>query len=286
MSQSPRMDPAPGEHLLRFVGDRLEVRLAVDDGAGASVRAFLRTNLTRARVARAEVLSHSSPRVWGEASFAGSSWRDMPLERRDGVFGIDLPLLEVGHFRAKAYAVDRAGRQAWPNGEDLGISVHPNALRTQNLVYCAFVRGFGESAHTVTRELAPAASTLDSAGFSVIPPSGTLRDLTRAIPHVMDALGFRAIQLLPVNPVPTTQARMGRFGSPYAALDLTAIDPALVEHDRKTTAVDQFRELVDAVHARDGFVMLDVVLNHTGWCSRLLEEHPEWFVRNADGSFR
>src|SRR5215470_4583473 len=106
MSPSSRMVPAPGEHLLRFLGDRLDVRLELDGASVKAHRAFLRTNLTRARVARAEVLSSTSPRVWGEAPFAGSSWRDIPLERRDGVFAIDLPLLEVGHFRAKAYAVD------------------------------------------------------------------------------------------------------------------------------------------------------------------------------------
>lgn len=280
------MDPAPGEHLLRFVGDRLEIRLAVDEAETGPLRAFLRTNLTRGRVARAEVLAGTSPRVWGEAPFAGSSWRDIPLERRDGSFVLDLPLLEVGHFRAKPYAVDHAGRQIWPEGDDVGVSVHPNALRTANLLYCAFVRAFGDAVHTVTPALAPAASALDAAGFTVIPPSGTLRDLTRAIPEIMGELGFRVIQLLPIAPAPTTHARMGRFGSPYAALDLTGIDPALVEYDRRTTAVYQFRELVDAVHARDGLVLLDVVLNHTGWCSRLLEEHPEWFVRNADGTFK
>lgn len=286
MAHSPRMDPSPGEHLLRFVGDRLHVRLELDGEADDSVKAFVRTNLTRGKVARAEVLARTSPRVWGEAPFAGSSWRDIPLERAKGGFALDLPLLEVGHFRAKAYAVDPRGHQLWPEGEDVGISVHPNALRTRNLVYCAFVRAFGDATRTVPPSLASAVSALDSAGFTVIPPSGTLRDLTRAIPQIMDGLGFRIIQLLPVGPVPTTHARMGRFGSPYAQLDLTSIDPALVEHDRRTTPVDQFRELVDAVHDRDGLVLLDVVLNHTGWCSRLLDEHPEWFVRNADGTFK
>jgi hypothetical protein len=119
----------------------------------------------------------------------------------------------------------------------------------------------------------------------VIPPSGTLRGLVRALPHVFDTLGCRVLQLLPIGPVPTSYGRRGRYGSPYAALDLTAIDPALVEFDRRSTAVDQFQELADAVDARDGLLLLDVVLNHTGWGSRLMEEHPEWFERNPDGSF-
>lgn len=281
---SVQMTPAPGERLVRHVGDRLQIRLAVS-GASAGLRAFLRTNLTRARVARAEVIAASSGPSFGEAPFAGASWRDIPLERRGDEFAIDLPLLEVGHFRAKAYAVDPRGAQLWPEGSDVGVSVHPNALRTANLVYCAFARAAGEAIRETPPLLSDAVATLDRKGFTVIPPSGTLRDLARAVPHILGELGFRVLQLMPVGPVPTTHARMGRYGSPYAQLDLTGIDPALVEHDRRTTAVDQFRELADAVHGKDGLLFLDVVLNHSGWCARLLELHPEWYVRGADGTF-
>jgi predicted glycogen debranching enzyme len=90
---------------------------------------------------------------------------------------------------------------------------------------------------------------------------------------------------LPVNPTPTTFARFGRFGSPYACLDLTAIDPALVDFDKRTTGVEQFCELTDAVHRRNGRILLDIVINHTGWGSSLYEKHPEWFIHRADGSF-
>ncbi len=62
---------------------------------------------------------------------------------------------------------------------------------------------------------------LDDRGYVVIPPSGKLRDLTRELPHIIDTLGCRILQLLPVRPTPTTFARFGRFGSPYACQDLT-----------------------------------------------------------------
>ena len=87
-----------------------------------------------------------------------------------------------------------------------------------------------------------------------------LRDLVQALPHIIDVLGCRIVHLLPVNPTPTTYARFGRFGSPYAALDLTAIDPALVEFDKRTTGVDQFRELTYATHLRGGRVFIDIVI--------------------------
>ncbi|HEY6878181.1 MAG TPA: amylo-alpha-1,6-glucosidase [Polyangiales bacterium] len=283
---APRMTPAPGERLLRFVGDRLRVTLR---GMSASQRAFLRTNLTRARVARAEVIAQPGLREQEELTFAGASWRDIPLERiEDGpngsLFAIELPLLEPGHFLAKPYFRDESGRQLWPEGDDLSIAVHPDRLRSANVIYCAFPRAMGTFAQPSARAL-ESVSELDGAGYSVIPPSGTLRSLTRALPHIFDTLGCRILHLLPIGPVPTTYARMGRFGSPYAQLDLVGIDPALVEFDKRTTGVQQFRELADGVHLREGMVILDIVLNHTGWGSRLFDEHPEWFKRDAHGEF-
>jgi glycogen debranching enzyme len=245
-------------------------------------QAFLRTNLTRGTRMRDETLS-----LLGERSGdpAGSSWRDIPLHGADGKWTLDLALTEPGFFRAKAYCVDPEGFQHWPEGEDLTLSIHPDRLRTANTIYCAFPRMFGGAASHQKPDLAEAIHALDTAGYAVIPPSGRLRDLTAAVPHIVDRLGCRILHLLPVGPVPTTFARMGRFGSPYAQLDLTAIDPALVDFDRRTTAEEQFRELTEAVHQRGGQVLLDILVNHTGWGSRLLENRPEWFRRNPDGTF-
>lgn len=98
-------------------------------------------------------------------------------------------------------------------------------------------------------ELEARLRTLDDRGYSVIPP-GTLRGLVRELPHIVDTLGCRILHLLPINPVPTTLARFGRFGSPYALQHLTAVDPALVEFDRRSTGLEQFGELAYAVHSR------------------------------------
>jgi len=58
---------------------------------------------------------------------------------------------------------------------------------------------------------------------------------------------------------------MGRFGSPYAALSFRGVDPALAVFDPKATPMEQFIELVDAVHRRNARVFLDIAINHTGW---------------------
>jgi glycogen debranching enzyme len=201
---------------------------------------------------------------------------------------LDLPLTEVGFFKAKAYALDARGWQHWPEGRDVGISVHPDRYRTANILYCAFTRLFGAAAEVVpgaAAKLSQAVKILDQAGYAALPPSGKLRDLAQQLPHIIDRLGCRILHLLPVNPTPTTYARFGRFGSPYAALDLTAIDPALVVFDKRTTGVDQFRELTYATHQHGGSVFLDIVINHTGWGSVFQESDPDWFVRKPDGQF-
>jgi len=280
------MDPSPGERLVRFVGDRVQFRLrpASPQRLPEGWRAFLRTNLGRGKILRQEIIGAQSGRL-GLAHFA---WRDIPMEFEDGECRRDITLSETGFFRAKAYAADVEGRQFWPDGPDAGISIHPDSYRTTNTIFCAFVRTFGETrtaTSTVNPKLEEQLSDLDKRGYSAIPPSGKLRDLVKLLPHVIDTLGCRIIQLLPVNPTPTVYARMGRFGSPYASQDLTEIDPALVEFDRRTTGVDQFRELTYGIHLRGGRVFLDLVMNHTGWGARLQETHPEWYIRSADGSF-
>jgi glycogen debranching enzyme len=277
------MEPAPGERLVRFVGDR--VRMTLRDGGGhPGWRALLRTNLGRADTLRREIIAAHA----GGAVPAGASWRDLPMPKTGAGWQIELPLAEAGYFKAKAYLLDSKGWQHWPDGPDIGISVHPDFVRTANTVYCAFTRLFGATKNlpsTRDEKLEARLRQLDERGCTVIPPSGKLRDLARQLPHIVHTLGCRILHLLPVQPTPTTYARFGRFGSPYASLDLTAIDPALVEFDQRTTGVDQFCELTRAAHWFGARVFIDIVINHTGWGSALQENHPEYFLRHPDGTF-
>lgn len=282
-----RMSPAPGERMVRFVGDRVAFALGPTEGESrpSGWRAFLRTNLGRADALREEIIAA----VEGGKPSSLASWRDIPLTWIDGAWRVTLPLAEVGWFEAKAYAVDAHGWQHWPAGPNVGLAVQPAWTRTGNTIYCAFTRMFGrdqEAATTTPSPLEAQLQQLDDQGYTVIPPSGTFRDLARELPHIFDRLGCRILHLLPVHPTPTTFARFGRFGSPYACQDLLAVDPALVEFDRRTTGLDQFRELAQGVHSREGRLFLDIVINHTGWGSRLWENRPDWFERQPDGTFK
>jgi len=278
------MTPGPGERLVRFVGDQISFSLNMGGSLPAGWQARLRTNLSRGDTLRREIIHAHT----GEVKLAKASWRDVPMTPRDGGWALSFSLTEVGFFKAKAYAIDPQGRRHWTSGTDFGVSVHPDAYRTANTIYCAFPRMFGPSrtaAITVDPKHEAILKSLDHDGYTVIPPSGKLRDVIEFLPHIVDTLGCRILHLLPVSPTPTTYARFGRFGSPYAVQDLLAIDPALVVFDQRTTGIDQFRELTYATHARGAKVFLDVVINHTGWGSTLQENHPEWYVRDEKGSF-
>ena len=281
----PIMSPVPGERLLRFVGDsiRFQLRPAIPADQ-ARFRARLRTNLGRAAVRRREIIAAQA----GGEAFADASWRDLPMQPTAEGWEIELPLAEVGFFRAKAYLLDQQNWQHWPDGPDAGIAVHPDFARTANTIYCAFTRLFGATKtlpSTADEPLETRLKELESLGYATLPPSGTFRALTRQLPFIVRQLGCRILHLLPVNPTPTVYARFGRYGSPYAALDLTAVDPALVEFDKRTTGIDQFCELTRAAHALEARVFIDIVINHTGWGSRLQENHPEFFLRKPDGEF-
>ncbi len=279
------MTPGPGERLLRFVGDKIIFQISTGKVAAPKPwQARLRTNLGRAAARRAEIISAHA----GKAVVANSSWRDVPMQRTADGWQIELPLAEVGYFQAKAYLLDEKNWQHWPHGADVGIAVHPNFTRTANTIYCAFTRLFGATknlASTADEKLDAQLKSLAAQGYATLPPSGTFRDLTKQLPHIVQKLGCKIIHLLPVHPTPTTYARFGRFGSPYAALDLTAVDPALVEFDKRTTGIDQFCELASAAHFFGARVFIDIVINHTGWGSTLQENHPEFFLKNPDGSF-
>ena len=280
------MSPGTGECLLRFVGDKLLFTLRAGEIPAGQPHwsARLRTNLGRAAARRREIIAAHA----GGALAAGASWRDVPMARTADGWQVELPLAEVGYFKAKAYLLDEKNWQHWPDGPDAGIAVHPDFARTANTIYCAFTRLFGATktlASTADDKLDTQLKSLEARGYATLPPSGKFRDLTCQLPHIVNTLGCRIIHLLPVNPTPTTYARFGRFGGPYAALDLTAVDPALVEFDRRTTGIDQFCELTYAAHSLGARVFIDIVINHTGWGSTLQENHPEFFLKNPDGRF-
>lgn len=106
--------------------------------------------------------------------------------------------------------------------------------------------------------------------------NGTFAEIYRDLERIR-SLHTDILWLMPIHPVGRA-GRKGTLGSPYAIRDYRAIDPDLGDER-------SFRMLVDKAHALGMKVMLDVVYNHTSRDSVLLQEHPEWFLRDASGNF-
>ena len=275
----PIQEPAPGTHHLRYGGDILRIVFKYP-GKG---KAYLRTNIGNAVIRREETVSlvHT-----GMAS-SGQDWHDIRMnDDGNGSYSIRLALIESGHFEAKCFFMPEKSEDAvWPDGDNIHVNVSPADYCCGNAIYCAFVRQFGPNCSAGRRpEENEEIRDLDRRGYTVIPKSGTFRDLIRNLDHIFERLQCRILHLLPINPTPTVYGRMGRFGSPYASLDFTAIDPSLAEFDPSATPLEQFLELVDAVHGHDGKLFIDIAINHTGWAAKIHETHPEWLKYKPDGA--
>jgi predicted glycogen debranching enzyme len=275
-------DPAPGTRMVRFCGDLLNFTLRLPQSEAGT--AWVRTNIGHAKIIREEIIRE----VEKNETPLGKAWFDIPMQRIDDRrFEVTLPLYEVGHFEAKCFFLKKDEVQpTWPPGVNTAVNVEPADACCANIIYNAFVRQFGPN-KAGTQKLEPAdeqcIGKLDKGGYAVIPPSGTFRDLIGELDFIIGDLGCRILLLLPIHPTPTTYGRMGRFGSPYAALSFTAVDPALAEFDPQATPLEQFIELVDAVHQRNAKILIDIAINHTGWAASLHETHPNWLVRSPEG---
>ena len=281
LSQSLQQDPQPGSKFVKFAGDTVTFTVTLE--TPCSGRAWVRTNIGHADVSRREIIRQ----VEYDETPLKRDWFDIPMHQVSPLsFRITLPLTEVGHFEAKCLFIENQTIDpVWPEGENTTINVEPADTCCANIIYNAFVRQFGKNkgAGPADPDREERIRVLDQAGYTVIPSSGTFRDLSAELDFIMGELGCRIIQLLPIHPTPTTFARMGRFGSPYAALDFTGVDTALVQFDPAATPLEQFTELVDAIHQRNGKIVLDIAVNHTGWGAEIHETHPEWLVRDEDG---
>jgi starch synthase (maltosyl-transferring) len=277
-----KQDPAPGTHILMFRGDTKTFSLSLSHSEKGT--AWLRTNIGHAEIARKEIISE----VHYDETPLNRDWFDIPMKQVDERhFKLTVPLCEVGHFEAKCFFL-RQGEPdpVWSNGPNTVINVEPAETCCSNIIYNAFVRQFGPNKYSSINNIVEEnwIQALEKDGYAVIPKSGTFRDLIQELDFIVGKLGCRILQLLPIYPIPTTYARMGRFGSPYAALSFTAVEPGLAVFDLRATPLEQFIELADAVHMHNAKLIMDIGINHTGWAASLHETHPQWLVRKADGS--
>src|SRR6476646_7966430 len=81
-----------------------------------------------------------------------------------------------------------------------------------------------------------------------------------------------------VNPI----QQPGASRSLYSIADYFGINPVLLD-PAHASAEQQVREMTAGAHREGLKIMLDLVINHCAIDSPLVRQHPEWFVRHADG---
>lgn len=106
---------------------------------------------------------------------------------------------------------------------------------------------------------------------------GTLSAFAKHLPRLKD-MGVEIIWFMPVTPI-SVKNRKGTLGSYYACSSYVQVNPEF-------GTMDDFKNIVTQIHALGMKVIIDWVANHTGWDHEWTVAHPEYYNRNADGSFK
>ena len=155
-------------------------------------RAVLRTNIGQSAIQRQEMIEKSefnrTPR--------GGDWHDLEMDKSAAGFQITLPLAEPGIFEAKCcFIPDDGSSIIWATGDNFKLKVHPANSVTANGIYCAFVRQFGKWANLPhSPEMPEIINELDRENYTVVPPSGTFRNLISKLDHIFGTLHCSILQ--------------------------------------------------------------------------------------------
>lgn len=103
---------------------------------------------------------------------------------------------------------------------------------------------------------------------------GTFKKIEEDLPRIA-LLGANIIYLMPIHEI-GIKKRKGKYGSPYAIKDYFSISSDLGN-------LEDFKSLVNATHALDMKIILDMVFNHTSPDNILLEENHESYYYHKDG---
>lgn len=101
---------------------------------------------------------------------------------------------------------------------------------------------------------------------------GCLKALTSQLDDIAD-MGTDVLWVMPVQQPGVLNA----IGSPYCISDFKSINSRYGD-------MNDFRNLVEAAHAKGMKVILDWVANHTSWDNIWITEHPEYYAKDSEGN--
>ncbi len=104
---------------------------------------------------------------------------------------------------------------------------------------------------------------------------GTFAAFAEHLPR-LKKMGVDILWFMPMYPISKTK-RKGTLGSYYAVSDYKAVNPEF-------GTMQDFDDLVSAIHAQGMYIILDWVPNHTGWDHAWIKEHPEWYTQDENGN--
>ncbi len=106
-------------------------------------------------------------------------------------------------------------------------------------------------------------------------PEGNFKSFEAQVPRLKD-MGIDILWFMPIQPV-SVKNRKGELGSPYAVADYKATNPDY-------GSMEDFKQLVNAIHQAGMFCIIDWVPNHTGWDNPWIIEHPDWYTQDSLGN--
>jgi alpha-amylase len=106
--------------------------------------------------------------------------------------------------------------------------------------------------------------------------AGTFKAFAAHLPRLRD-MGVDVLWFMPITPI-SREKRLGILGSYYACADYKAVNPEFGD-------MNDFTNLVKEAHQLGFKVIIDWVANHTGWDHVWTRTNPEFYKRNAQGSF-
>lgn len=106
--------------------------------------------------------------------------------------------------------------------------------------------------------------------------SGTFAEFETHLDRLKN-LGVGILWFMPIHPI-GVKNRLGSLGSYYSVKDYYGVNPEF-------GTLNDFEALVDSIHAKGMYALMDWVGNHTSWDNSLTVTHPEWYVKDGNGNF-
>ena len=168
-------------------------------------------------------------------------WQELEFKRETiRVFSLSHKIKSCGSFQFKLkYSLDNGNTWYWDRVPFSHVIVDPEASKDMRIY------------------------TL------ILPVSGDIGDWIELLPHIA-GIGFNAIHLLPLTSLDLSE-------SPYSAYDLFSIDKAYSggNNGNGFAAFEKFVEKAQDLGIR---LCFDLVLNHIGYKSKMVNMCPEWIV--------